>query len=99
MARDAWRYLRQDWRDLLPAGGCVVLMQRPQIALACPYCDSPIGQEVRANLFNDEFLRNVILTLLPIAVLLAVVVAIHFGLPPVGRAGDAHPPDSLDSDS
>lgn len=86
------------WRRLHSAGGFATLTHWPQIALACPYCDSPIGQEVRASIFNGEFLLNAVLTLLPLPVLLAVVAAIHFGLPRSWWTGDSQPSDPLDVD-
>ena len=53
-------------------------------ALACPVCDTDTGQQVRAGIFDEDFARNLLLTLLPFPVLLTIVAAIHFGLP--GRA-------------
>lgn len=74
-------------------------MHWPQGAPACFYCASPVGQEVRASIFNGDFLLNVVLTLLSIPVLLLMVAAIHFGLPPSRSAGDSPPSDPLDVDS
>ncbi|TWT51555.1 hypothetical protein [Allorhodopirellula solitaria] len=50
-------------------------------AWACPYCDSDVGREVAAGIFNGEFAFNAVLTLLPIMVLMVIVAAIHFGTP------------------
>lgn len=47
--------------------------------LACPYCESEIGRQVWAGIFNGDFWGNAALTLLPIAVLLLIVILIHFG--------------------
>lgn len=47
---------------------------------ACPYCDSDVGREVAAGIFNDSFALNAFLTLLPIAVLLMIVWLIHSGV-------------------
>ena len=38
---------------------------------ACPYCDSEIGVQVRAGIFNGDFLLNAGLTLLPLSAFLA----------------------------
>lgn len=53
-------------------------------AVACPYCDSDIGQQVWAGIFNDDFWLNGLLTTLPIPVMALIVGAIHFGLPWTG---------------
>lgn len=47
---------------------------------ACPYCDSEVGREVSAGIFNGDFWTNTVLTLLPIPVMLLIVGLIHFGL-------------------
>ncbi|WP_145359579.1 hypothetical protein [Alienimonas californiensis] len=61
----------------------------PAAAVACPYCDSEVGKQVWAGIFNDDFWLNGVLTTLPIPVLLLIVGMIHFGLP---WAGDRTPP-------
>jgi hypothetical protein len=50
-------------------------------AWACPYCESDVGREVAAGIFNDQFALNSVLTLLPIAILSIIVWFIHFGTP------------------
>lgn len=50
-------------------------------AWACPYCESDIGNEVAAGIFNDDFAINALLTLLPIPILLLIVCVLHFGFP------------------
>ncbi|MGE0759069.1 MAG: hypothetical protein AB7O38_18775 [Pirellulaceae bacterium] len=47
----------------------------------CPYCGSELGQDVAAGIFNEHFVVNAALTLLPIPVLFLIVFMIHFGLP------------------
>lgn len=63
--------------------------------LACPYCDSEIGQQVSAGIFNAEFGLNALLTLLPMFVLAAIVYFIHFGevwpTRPGGRDSERQP--------
>ncbi len=49
-------------------------------ASACPFCESETGQQVKAGIFNDQFWGNVLLTLLPFPVLLAIVALIYFDL-------------------
>lgn len=48
---------------------------------ACPVCDSEIGCQVRAGIFNDDFGRKLFLTLLPFPFFIGVVAAIHYGFP------------------
>jgi hypothetical protein len=48
-------------------------------APACTVCESETGRRVRAGIFNDEFGTNLILTLLPFAILFGIVALIHFG--------------------
>ncbi|NNJ25923.1 hypothetical protein [Alienimonas chondri] len=50
-------------------------------AVACPYCDSDVGQQVWAGIFNEDFWLNGLLTTLPIPVMALIVGVIHFGLP------------------
>lgn len=49
-------------------------------ASACPYCESDVGRDVAAGIFNDTFGLNAALTLLPIAVLMLIVWLIHSGV-------------------
>jgi hypothetical protein len=48
---------------------------------ACPLCESETGQQVREGIFNDDFGVNLLVTLLPFPVLIAIVVLLHYGLP------------------
>ncbi|QDU13210.1 hypothetical protein CA11_09920 [Gimesia maris] len=48
---------------------------------ACPYCKSEIGKEVAAGIFNDDFILNAVLTLLPVPILLSIVYVINSGIP------------------
>ncbi len=50
-------------------------------ASACPLCHTETGEKVRAGIFDDEFARNVLVTLLPFPVLAGLVALIHFGFP------------------
>lgn len=61
--------------------GAVAVTLWPARTVACPYCDSEIGQQVSAGIFNEEFWSNAILTLLPLLVMLLLVALIHFGVP------------------
>ena len=54
-------------------------------AVACPFCDSETGQQVRQGIFDRNFVDNLLLTLIPFPVLLAIVVLIYFGLPPYNK--------------
>ena len=60
--------------------GVVALLLSASSALACPYCETEIGRQVQAGIFNDQFWSNVTLTLLPLFVLLGIVALIYFDL-------------------
>ncbi|MEW4568468.1 hypothetical protein AB1L88_11425 [Tautonia sp. JC769] len=46
---------------------------------ACPVCNEPLGQQVRAGIFDETFGSNLVATLFPFAIFLGVVAAIHGG--------------------
>lgn len=48
-------------------------------AAACPYCDSAIGRQVAAGIFDASFFWNAALVGMPIPILLALVLLIRFG--------------------
>ncbi|HAH47852.1 hypothetical protein [Gimesia sp.] len=48
---------------------------------ACPYCESEIGKEVAAGIFNDDFALNALLTLLPVPIFLSIVYVMYSGMP------------------
>ncbi|MES2464588.1 MAG: hypothetical protein V4671_28840 [Armatimonadota bacterium] len=50
-------------------------------ASACTLCESDTAQQVRAGLFDGNFLSNVALTLLPFPLLLAIVAGTYYGFP------------------
>jgi hypothetical protein len=67
-------------------------------ALACPFCESETGQQVRAGILNADFCGNLLLTLLPFPVFLAIIALIHFGLPwprTVSRQGTRTAPETI----
>lgn len=64
-------------------------------AVACPFCESPTGQQVRAGIFNVDFVDHLFLTLLPFPILLAIVALIYFGPPWRWRAGRGAVPTHL----
>jgi hypothetical protein len=72
---------------------CLVLaaaMLCPLPADACPYCNSEVGAQVAAEIFNQDFWSNAALVLAPIPVLLALIAWIHLGFPwPSRRAYQA----------
>lgn len=57
----------------------LVLALHASAARACPYCESDVGREVAAGIFDGEFAINLVKTLLPFPVLLGLVAAVHFG--------------------
>ncbi|MDQ3621418.1 MAG: hypothetical protein M3463_02885 [Verrucomicrobiota bacterium] len=63
----------------------------PLAASACPLCDTPTGEQVRAGIFNQDFAMTLLAVLSPFPVLLLVLAAMHFGLPRFGkRASTTH---------
>lgn len=46
----------------------------------CPYCNSDVGREVAAGIFNRDFAKNAAMTLLSPLVLLGFVVLLHVGV-------------------
>jgi hypothetical protein len=63
------------------AGSLIVILLNLPAAAACPFCESETGQQVKAGIFNDHFWLNVLLTLLPFPILLAIVALIYFDVP------------------
>ena len=62
--------------------GClIVLLLNLSSAAACPFCESETGQQVKAGIFNDQFWGNVLLTLIPFPILVAIVALIYFDVP------------------
>jgi hypothetical protein len=57
-----------------------LLVAAPQLASACTVCDSDVGQQVRAGIFNDGFWRTLLAIVAPFPVLLGGVAAVQFGL-------------------
>ena len=73
----------------------VVVLAGASTASACPYCDTSIGQQVRAGIFNSDFGYNLAVTLSPFPVLLAIVAVIYFG--PSALFSGGHPRGRGDS--
>tara|TARA_R110002095_G_scaffold213796_1_gene204905 strand:+ start:698 stop:994 length:297 start_codon:yes stop_codon:yes gene_type:complete len=48
---------------------------------ACPYCESELGKEVAAGIFNDDFAINALLTLFPVPIFLSIVYVMYSGMP------------------
>jgi hypothetical protein len=57
----------------------VMAMAMAAPALACPICDSATGQQVRSGIVDGHFAFNVVATLLPFPILIAIAALIHFG--------------------
>jgi hypothetical protein len=64
--------------------------------LACPLCNSDTGRLVRAGIINKQFGSNLLLTLLPGGVLLAIVFLIHLGWPATNIAAQSTGRSSLE---
>lgn len=61
----------------------------PLAASACPLCNTPTGQQVRAGIFDHDFAMTLLTVLAPFPVLLLVLAAMHFGLPRFGKRAPA----------
>ena len=48
---------------------------------ACPFCNTPAGQDVYSGIFNDQFWSLMVLTSAPVAIMLAIATLTYFGLP------------------
>ena len=57
----------------------------PLAASACPLCNTPTGQQVRAGIFDHDFGMTLLTVLAPFPVLLLVLAMMHFGLPRFGK--------------
>lgn len=44
---------------------------------ACPVCDTDTGKEVRAGIFDKDFSKNIVLTLLPFPIFFAIAALIY----------------------
>lgn len=66
-------------------------------AWACPYCESDIGKEVAAGIFNEDFAFNALLTLSPVPILLLIVYVMYFGMPFPKRPSKQRPADRSNS--
>jgi len=58
----------------------LVLLALCRRADACPVCDSPTGQEVRAGIFDGRFGLTWLEVAAPFPVLLAILAALHWSL-------------------
>jgi hypothetical protein len=56
----------------------VLLAASASTAEACPYCDSDLGRQVAAGIFDASFFWNAALVGLPIPILLALAMLIRF---------------------
>jgi hypothetical protein len=63
-------------------------------ASACTVCDGGAGRQVRAGIIDGDLAMNLFATLLPFAVLLCVVAAIHFGWRPMRKRVIPAPEDA-----
>ncbi len=52
------------------------------LLLACTVCDSDTGQQVRAGIFNNDFVPTLAAVLAPFPLLLLAVAAVHVLAPP-----------------
>ncbi|MEQ8849744.1 hypothetical protein [Botrimarina sp.] len=86
MARPRDRRPRASTRRPAAALAAWVLSGWGSPLLACPYCDSRIGKQVAAGIFNEAFGYNLLLTLAPVPLLVGTIAVLHFGPPDARRA-------------
>ena len=48
---------------------------------ACLVCETFTGQRVRAGIWDENFLNNLLLTALPFVVFAGIIVLLRFGIP------------------
>jgi hypothetical protein len=53
----------------------------PAIASACAVCDSELGRQVRAGVFNSDFVPRVLAVLAPFPLFLVAIGLVRFALP------------------
>jgi hypothetical protein len=58
-----------------------VLFLKTSVALACPFCDTPNGEAVRAGIFNETFLATLLEVASPIPVIGILIYALNRYLP------------------
>jgi hypothetical protein len=56
--------------------GIVAFVSATGSTLACPVCDSATGKAVRAKIFGEDFVRNLLATMAPVPVLVVFVVGV-----------------------
>ena len=83
-------------RMLVMLGVLCLAVATSSTALACPVCNEPLGQQVRAGIFDESFGSNLIVTLLPFVIFLGVVAAIHGGEPRAIEQSSPTTPDPAD---
>lgn len=74
----------------------LVAVSSPTAARACPVCDQETGRQVRAGIFDQSFGLNLIATVIPFAIFLGVVAAIHLSGPRMSAAPPSLGPDPID---
>lgn len=77
-------------RSKLAIGGFIALSANllPAVASACPICNTPTGQQVRAGIFGNDFWTTLLIVVSPFPILLLAIAAYHFDWPPFGgRSG------------
>ena len=68
-------------RVLIAPCVAAVLAAAPVSALACPVCDSPVAEQVRAAIADDDFGSNLLAVVLPFLVFRGAVAVIRFCVP------------------
>lgn len=50
-------------------------------AFSCPVCSTSTGEQVRAGIFNADFISTALMVLAPFPVCIGIILLLHFGLP------------------
>jgi hypothetical protein len=67
-----------------------VVLSLQSAPLACPFCTSERGSQVRAGIFNNDFAYNALLTLIPFPALLVIVALVYWAPTRSRRSGELH---------
>jgi hypothetical protein len=88
------RYVRQFTRmpirlSVLTAGVVIACgLSATDCASACPWCETQTAAQVRAAIFDGNFLSHAVQTVLPLVVLALIVAAVYFW--PSSRGASHH---------
>ncbi|MDO8528068.1 MAG: hypothetical protein Q7T03_10340 [Deltaproteobacteria bacterium] len=68
----------QDLSKLIILWGCGIVVLPGSSVWACPLCYSDTGKQVRAGIFNGDFLFNLAMTLFPFIVFTFIGLVLYY---------------------